>query len=44
MLKQCFQSNFSAEWVRQEGSRVVGEWSVKAVGCLGGVWGPIHTH
>ena len=32
-----FQCNFSAEWVRQEAT----EWSDKAVGRLGSVWGPL---
>ena len=36
-LKQCVQCNFSAERVRRGAT----EWSDKAVGRLGGVWGPL---
>ena len=37
MSKLCVQRRFSAERVRQEAT----EWSDKAVGRLGGVWGPL---
>ena len=41
MLKRCVSMQLFCRMGQTRGNRVVGEWSDKGAGRLGGVWGPL---